>query len=100
MMLLNTIADLMDVVILAVADADMDETYVALQAQLAAMVNDLSTRAATLPSLITITSRTPRPSLALAYSLYGDATRSDELISRANPIAPLLMPLSFQALSS
>jgi prophage DNA circulation protein len=97
---LNSIADLMDVVILAVADAGMDETYLALQALQAAMVNDLSTRAANLPRLMVVTSRTPRPSLALAYSLYGDATRSDELIGRADPIAPLFMPISFQALTS
>jgi prophage DNA circulation protein len=97
---MNTVGDLIDPIIVAVADAGMTETYLALEAQLAAMVNDLSTRAASLPSLITVTSRTPRPSLALAYSLYGDATRSDDLIGRADPIAPLFMPLSFQALSS
>ncbi len=91
---------LLDVEILAVADSGSTASYLALRSLRAAVTDDLLTRAATLPRLKTVTTAVPMPSLALAYSLYADATRSDELIGRANPVSPLFMPLSFQALSS
>lgn len=98
--MLQSVTALLDAEIIAAADAGLTTTYLALRAQRAAITADLLARAAKLPRLRTVTNRMALPSLTLAYSLYGDATRSDELIRRANPIAPLFMPLSFQALSS
>jgi prophage DNA circulation protein len=98
--MLQVVTGLLDTEIIAAADAGATASYLALRKLRAAIANDLLSRAATLPRLQTIKNRAPLPSLALAYSLYADATRSDELISRANPINPLFMPLSFQALTS
>jgi prophage DNA circulation protein len=97
---LRSVTVLFNAGILAAADQGLTASYLALRALRAAVTADLLGRAATLPRLMTVTSAIPRPSLALAYALYGDATRSDQLVSMANPISPLFMPLSFQALSS
>jgi prophage DNA circulation protein len=97
---LRSITLLLDGAIQSAGDAGSTASYLALRALRAAIINDLLNRAATLPRLQTFTFQAPLPSLALAYELYGDATRSDELIAQANPISPLFMPLSFQALSS
>ena len=39
------------------------------------------------------------PALTLAYQIYGDTTRADDLIARADPSHPALMPLAFVALA-
>lgn len=97
---MNNVTTLLDAEALVAADAGDTGTYLAMRSLRSAVAQDLLTRAAGLPSLITITTAVPMPSLALAYELYGDASRSDDLIARADPIAPLFMPTSFQALSS
>jgi len=40
------------------------------------------------------------PALAIAYRLYADATRADDLIARVDPPNPNFMPTRFEALSS
>lgn len=94
------VASVFDAEILNAADAEQDDSYQALRALKAAVVDDLITRGSDLARLTTITSARPQPSLVLAYRLYRDATRSDDLIARANPVHPGFMPISFQALSS
>ena len=81
-------------------DAGDDDVFTSMRSLRAFVVTDLNTRAATLPQLITVTFNAALPSLVLAQRLYGDPTRSDELVQRANPRNPLFMPLSFEALSS
>lgn len=97
---LQRVTGLVDGEIIAAGDAGATSSYLALRALRASVVGDLLSRAATLSRLRTVTSKVALPSLTLAYSLYGDAARSDDLIRRANPISPLFMPLAFQALSS
>lgn len=97
--ILLAVTALFDAEILAAADAGATPSYLALRSLRAAVTADLLARAANLPHLRTVTNRLALPSLTLAYSLYVDATRSDELIARGNPISPLFMPLSFVALS-
>ena len=94
------VAAVYDAEMLVAADALEDASYQALRTLRAAVLNDLITRGADLARLATITSPVPRPSLAVAYRLYRDATRSDDLIARADPVHPAFMPTSFQALSS
>ena len=65
----------------------------------AAAVDLLTTLGALLPRLVTITTPAPMPALALAYALYGDTTRVDDLIARADPPHPAWMPTAFKALS-
>lgn len=98
--MVDLVAPLFDAAALAAADVGDTASYLALNALRAAVVADLLARGAQLPQLITVTTPLPLPSLTLAYELYADATRSDDLIQRADPIAPLFMPTNFQALAS
>lgn len=95
-----SVASLFDAEIVIAADAEDDATYLALRALRTAVVNDLTTRGANLPALVTVTTPEPMPGLVLGYLLYQDATRSDDLIVRANPIHPAFFQTSFAALSS
>jgi prophage DNA circulation protein len=97
---LDTVTSPIETEAISAADAGDTGTYVALEALRAAVADDLLTRGGQLPSLVTITTAVPLPSLTLAYKLYGDATRADDLTARADPIAPLFMPTSFQALAA
>lgn len=81
-------------------DEGDDASYLALIALRAAVVQDLNTRGAALPTVVPVISRAPVPSLVLAQRLYRDATRADELVVEANPVHPAFMPVSFQGLSS
>ena len=75
-------------------------SYSTLRALRAAVIADLTARSGDLAQITTVTTAEPMPALALAYRLYGDATRYDDLVARADPVSPLFMPLSFEALSS
>lgn len=94
------VAPLYDAEITIAADAGQDTTYQALRTLRAGVLNDLIVRGSDLSRLTTITTKSPQTSLALAYRLYRDASRSDDLIARAKPVHPAFMPTSFQALSS
>jgi len=95
----NAVCALFDAEIVATADAGLDATYQSLRDLRAKVALDLATRATALPQIITVTLRTPEPSLVVAYRLYGDATREADMVQRANPRHPGFMPLSFAALS-
>jgi prophage DNA circulation protein len=97
---LDRVTSIMDAEIVSAADLGDNASYLALRALKAAVAQDLISRGANLPQLVTVTRGRPLPSLALAYQLYADATRSDDLIARVNPPAPLWMPTTFHALSS
>ncbi len=100
MAVLDLITAVMDAEIVVAADLGDDASYLALRALRAAVADDLITRGADLPRVVTVTRGRSLPSLVLAYQLYGDATRSDDLIARVDPPAPLWMPTAFQALSA
>ena len=95
-----SVVALFDAEITIAADDEDDTSYLALRVLRTAVVNDLTTRGANLPALRTITTAEPQPALVLGYLLYQDATRSDDLIVRVNPIHPAFMPTTFNALSS
>lgn len=98
--LMAQVTPLFDAEITVAADAGQDATYLAMRTLRAAVVKDMIIRGARLPALRTVTTGAPMPALTLAYQLYEDATRSDDLIQRADPVHPAFMPTSFQALSS
>lgn len=89
----------LDAEITLAGDIGDDASYAALRAIRAAAVELLTTLGAQLPRLVTITMPAQMPALALAYALYGDTTRVDELIARADPPHPGWMPVVFTALS-
>lgn len=98
--ILDAVTALLDAEIVVAADAGDTNSYLALRALRTAVTQDLAARGSQLPKLVTVRRGTALPSLVLAYQLYGDATRSDDLIARVDPPAPLFMPTEFQALSS
>jgi prophage DNA circulation protein len=95
-----SLAAALDTEITAAGDAGEDATYTALKALRAAVVQDLTVRGASLPSVVTVSLRAPLPSLAVAQFLYCDASRSDEIAAAAGAIHPAFCPISFQALAS
>ena len=69
-----------------------DSLFQALDALRAAMVTDLRTRGARLPELTTYTPRGSMPALVIAYRLYGDATRDEEIVLRNHISRPGFVP--------
>ena len=82
-----------------VGPASADGLYQALSQLRTAVVDDLQTRAALLPRLRTVRTPQAQSSLVLAYRLYADSGRADEMVRRAHPQHPGFMPTEFQALT-
>ncbi len=96
----DQIAAALDVEITAAGDAGDDQSYIALKNVRAAVIQDLTTRAAALPLVMTITLPSNMPSLVVAYRLYRDASRSDEIAAETNVIHPAFLPTTMQVLAS
>ena len=60
---------------------------------------DLSDTAADRAPLVRVETGISMPATALAYALYGDADRAEELAARNSVATPAMMPVSFEALS-
>lgn len=84
----DTLTDAIDTVCLTADDA----TYQQWRDLRAAVVADLSARAATLPSLVTFVPTRTLPALVIAYRLYGDASRAEEIVARNDLIYPGFVP--------
>jgi prophage DNA circulation protein len=97
---LDTIIPLFDQLITDVSDAVMDETSAELKTLKSYVVSYLENLALTRPELMTVTYNTSLPASAIAYSLYRDAARADEIVFENNPVNPLFMPNSLMVLSS
>lgn len=77
----------------AAAETASDDTvFAAMQDLHAAVVRDLTTRAASLPSLATIQLGARLPALVAAHRHLGDARRADELALRNNAPHPGFLP--------
>ncbi len=96
---IDLIAPLFDAEILFSADTGDNDTYSALRVLRTSVISDLQVRGSQLPQLITYQFQSTLPSLVIAYNLYHDALRSDDIIQRADPPNPLFCPLNFVALS-
>jgi prophage DNA circulation protein len=70
-----------------------DEVKAVLRPLMAAVVRDITTRAADLTRLVAITPADTQPALVLAHTLWGDPARAAEILTR-NPIIrdPLAVP--------
>lgn len=82
------------------ADAGDDESYRAIRATRAAIVEDLRTRGTTLARTRRVSLPTSVPSLTIAQRLYRDAGRAEQLEEQAQPVHPLFMPTTFEALTA
>lgn len=74
----DTLADRLD----AEMTVSSAETNVAFRSLRAALVKDISTRAAELPGVTTVTSAGVVPALVLASHLYDDPSRASEIVAR------------------
>jgi hypothetical protein len=81
------------------ADAMDSQTYMALVALHAAINNHLVQTALPLPLMLNFQFFEPLPSLVMAYRLYGDASRADEIRSENKIVHPAFCPPMGQALA-
>lgn len=98
--LLSSLAVAFDAEILIVGDQALDGTFTALRALRGAVVQDLRDRGASLAPIRTYGFGGSLPAIVLANRIYGDIDRADELVRQADPVCPLFMPASFQALAA
>lgn len=98
--LLENVTTLFDAEIETAGDAEDDASFTALRALRGAVVGDLQARGASLAPLVTMSFAGSLPALVLAHRIYGDAGRSDQLVQQIQPVNPLFMPQTFQALAS
>lgn len=98
--LLSKVSDALDAVATAAADAGDDASYAALRTLRVEVVADLRARGAGLARVSSFILPAPMPALAIAQRLYRDPDRGDELVGEVDPIHPLFMPTSFQALAA
>ena len=74
-----------DIVIDAINNEQLtasDDVFVALTDLRTAVVNDINTRAVDLSKVVAYTPKATMPAVVLAYRLYGDATRDQEIVAR------------------
>jgi hypothetical protein len=84
-----------------IAADDMDQaTFAALIALHGATVNHLVATARPLPRMLNFQFYEPLPSLVIAYRLYEDAARADELRDENKVVHPAFCPQTGQALSA
>lgn len=69
-----------------------DGIFLALSDLRAAVVRDFNARVQGLPPVVQFTPAQTLPALALAQSLYGDAARESEIVTRNNIRRPLFVP--------
>lgn len=93
------VRDLLDAEIQIAGDQAEDDAFSALFDLRTAVMQDLTARGASLASLVEVTTNVPLPAIVLAYRLYGDITRTDELIEFVDPVNPLFMPTAMRVLS-
>nr|WP_256489664.1 DNA circularization N-terminal domain-containing protein [Dyella lutea] len=96
----ETVTEILDAEILIAGDSGDDGSFTALRALRQSVVSYLTEEGANLARLETFTFAAPQPSLVLANRIYQDASRSDQLISQADPVHPAFMPRSFRALAN
>ncbi len=94
-----SVTALFDREITAAADAGLDASYLALRQLRTSVVNDLTMRGSLLPHLQTVTTNLPVSTLELAYRLYGDASRADEIAQRSDCQHPGFLPVEMTLLS-
>ena len=72
----------MDSEIIAAGDADQRESWAALTDLKAKVIEDLNQRAASLGSITEVDINENTPALVMANRIYGDATRTNEIVER------------------
>ncbi|WP_419900686.1 hypothetical protein [Roseomonas sp. USHLN139] len=94
----DQLCGLLDAEILVAGDTGDDASCDAMRTLRAAVAEDLTRRAANLSRMRTVAVGAPLPALVLAYRLYADLGRSDQLAAAAAATDLNFMPPRFQAL--
>lgn len=92
--------DLIETQTLRASENGQDELVQSLQRLSAQVTLDLRQRAAQLPQVVAYSFPAPLPALVLAWRLYQDAGRADELIARNHAVHPGFLPAQGEALAS
>lgn len=95
----SRLADLADRTYAAI-DADAPRALDFCMAMAGTALDHVSAETATLAPVLHVETGMRLPSSLLAFDLYGDAARGEELVGRNGHHAPLLMPTDFEALAS
>lgn len=98
--MLDIVIPIFDEIILDVSDAGLRGVASELRTMKTNVVSFLERLVLTKPELIDIKYNTSLPAAVIAYKLYRDATRADELVVENKPINPLFMPHTLRALST
>lgn len=96
----TSVVALIDAEIDVASNSRDDTTMSVLQQLRSTVVADLQSRGAGLPDMVTMNFSEPLPALTLAHRIYADASRADQLVQLAQPVHPLFMPTTFEALAS
>ncbi len=88
----NELADSLDDELLVLGSTDDDQAYLEIEGLRAAMIKDVTTRAASLERVKNIYLAKPLPALVSAYDLYEDTNRADEIIARNKVPHPGFLP--------
>lgn len=88
----DSLAELFEAEIVKAGDAGDDGGYEALGLVRAAMMEDITARGAQLSRLGTFTPPETMPAFLIAYRLYGDASRADEIVARNKIRHPGFVP--------
>lgn len=88
----DELAVLFEAEIVTAADAGDDVSFEALSLVRAAMMEDISVRGAQLSRLGSFTPPETMPAFVIAYQLYGDASRADEIVARNRIRHPGFVP--------
>jgi hypothetical protein len=82
------------------ADRLDSATYQTLTYLAGSLTNHLNATALTLPRIVTFSYQASLPTLYLAFRIYQDTTRSDELIAENKMVHPLFAPRDLKGLSA
>lgn len=88
----DSLAGRIDEEILRVGTTDEDEIYLTLENVRAAMIEDVTRRAANLERIRTVSFQQTLPSLVLSYEIYETTDRSDEIVQRNRIAHPGFIP--------
>jgi prophage DNA circulation protein len=95
----NQVTAALDAEIAVTGDSGEDQSFAALRALRQAVVSDLNTRGAALPSLKTFRLQASLPSAVLSLRFYRDPSRADEIASETGAPHPAFQPQTVQVLA-
>jgi prophage DNA circulation protein len=96
----QTIADAFEAAQTAAGNAGLDASYAALVNLENAVIAEITQRMLQLPALTTYQLQQTPNAIALAWRLYQNADRCDELVDRTNAVNPSFLPRTGRVLSS